>query len=154
MGLFDRIENWLRGAGEGQGPLDDRELHLAAAILLFGVARADHRLEPAELERLRGVLGEYWGLDGPALDELMEVAGRESDASASLHRQLEVLNARLSAEEKFRLMEGLWAVACADGEIHHYEEHLVRRLADLLYVPHSEFIRAKHRVLARREPTP
>ncbi len=147
MNLFDRLQQWLGAAGAGWEAPDERELHLAAAVLLFEVAKADHQLDPVELQRLQQVLREHWGLDDEALSELLEVAGRASDDSVSLHRQLDLLNERLDPAEKFRLMTGLWRVACADGEIHHYEEHLLRRLADLLYVPHSEFIRAKHLAL-------
>ena len=50
-------------------------------------------------------------------------------------------------DEKFVLIKTLWRVAAADGDIHRYEDHLIRRIADLLYVPHSDFIRAKLEVL-------
>lgn len=147
--LFDRLGRLLGGTAADEDASDPRALHLAAAVLLFEVAKADHRLEQAERDRLRQVLRDYWGLDDAALAELVEVAEQESDTNASLYRQLDLLNEQLSAEQKFQLMKGLWLVACADGQIHHYEEHLVRRLADLLYVPHSEFIRAKHLALDR-----
>lgn len=131
--------------------LDESRLHLAAAILLFEVARADHLVEPQELQRLEDVLRNQWRLDDTALQELMAVAGREADLSASLHGQVDVVNSGFSAAQKFQLMQGLWQVACSDGRIHHYEEHLVRRIADLLYIPHSEFIRAKHLALGESE---
>lgn len=127
---------------------DERGLHLAAAMLLLQVARADHKLEAAELDSLGQVLRADWDLDEQELAELLEVAGRESDANASLHAELDLLNARLSPARKYDLILGLWKVAAADGQIHHYEEHLVRRLAELLYVPHREFIRAKHEATA------
>lgn len=147
MSLLDRLRGLLDGAGGVPEMVDERGLHLAAATLLFEVAKADHQLDPVEIERLRQVLRENWKLDGEDLNDLLEVAERESDNSASLYRQLDLLNGQLSHEQKYQLMKGLWQVACADGQIHHYEEHLVRRLADLLYVPHREFIRAKHEAL-------
>jgi len=147
VSLLDRLRGLLDGAGGVPEMADERGLHLAAATLLFEVAKADHQLDPVEIERLRQVLRENWKLDGEDLSDLLEVAERESDNSASLYRQLDLLNGQLSHEQKYQLMKGLWQVACADGQIHHYEEHLVRRLADLLYVPHREFIRAKHEAL-------
>jgi uncharacterized tellurite resistance protein B-like protein len=56
-----------------------------------------------------------------------------------------VLNKTFSAEQKQRLIEHMWRVAHADEEVHMYEDHLVRKIAELLYVPHSQFIAAKHR---------
>jgi len=131
-------------------PGDQQRLHLAAAILLYEVAKSDHQLDEVELQRLESVLRAQWQLDDQALSELMAVAGREADLSASLHEQVDVINAGFGRQQKYDLLLGLWQVACSDGEIHHYEEHLVRRIADLLYVSHSEFIRAKHEALGER----
>jgi uncharacterized tellurite resistance protein B-like protein len=125
----------------------DEHHHLAAAILLFEVAKSDHQVDASELQRLEQVLRAQWQLDDQALAELVEVASREADLSASLHEQVDVINRGFSPSQKYDLLLGLWQVACSDGGIHHYEEHLVRRIADLLYIPHSEFIRAKHQAL-------
>ena len=67
----------------------------------------------------------------------------EADASASLHRYIQVLNDALDYRDKLRIIESLWAVAYADGELDKHEEHLLRRLGDLLYVQHSDWIRLK-----------
>lgn len=131
----------------GDQSADEQRLHVAAAILLFEVAKSDHQLEAAELQRLEQVLRDQWRLADDALAELIAVAGRESELTASLHEQVEVVNRGFSQAQKYDLLLGLWQVACSDGRVHHYEEHLVRRIADLLYLPHSEFIRAKHQAL-------
>jgi len=131
---------------EDEAP-DEQRFHLAAAILLFEVAKSDHQVDASELQRLEQVLRAQWRLDGEGLSELMEVASREADLSASLHEQVDVINQGFSRQQKYDLLLGLWQVACSDGAIHHYEEHLVRRIAELLYIPHSEFIRAKHQAL-------
>lgn len=146
--MLDRLSQWFSGqALQADSSSDERRWHLAAAILLFEVARSDHQLEETELQRLQQVLREQWSLDESALQELLQVAGREAEHSASLHKHLDVINRDFNQRQKYALLCGLWQVACADGEIHHYEEHLIRRLADLLYLPHSEFIRAKHEAL-------
>lgn len=146
--MLKAIAQLFETAPQGNAEDEPQRLHLAAAILLFEVARSDHQLEAAELQRLEQVLREQWQLDQQSLVELMDVAGRESELSASLHQQVDTVNGSFSVEQKYQLLLGLWQVACADGTIHHYEELLVRRLADLLYIPHSEFIRAKHQALA------
>ncbi len=143
MGLLDRLSSWLQAAEETSAE-DERALHLACAVLLFEVAQADHDFDAAEFARLRELLGRRWSLEAAELDKLLEIARRESAEGVSLHTWLDTLNRRLSPEQKYRLMRDLWSVAWADGRIHHYEEHLIRRLADLLHVPHSQFIRARH----------
>jgi uncharacterized tellurite resistance protein B-like protein len=46
-------------------------------------------------------------------------------------------------DERARIVGMLWKVSSADGHIDAHEEHLVRKVADLLYVPHARFIQAK-----------
>ena len=100
-----------------------------------------------EIERLKGVLRRDWALDDSDLSELVSVAHDTADANASLHEQIALINGNFSAQQKLSLVRGLWEVAYADDELHHHEELLIRRLADLMYVSHTDFIRSKHRVL-------
>lgn len=144
--MLKRIRDFL-----ATPPADDQDdeaaLHLAAAMLLVEVAKADHSLDDDELERMRGVLARNWGLGDDELAELLQVARDSSDTSVSLHRHIDLINANFAPQQKVDLVRGLWEVACADATIHHHEEALIRRLADLLYVSHTDFIRTKHRVL-------
>ena len=61
----------------------------------------------------------------------------------SLHEFTSLLHGRLSNEEKVMLIEQIWRIILADDYVDKYEEHLVRRIAELLYVSHSDYIRAK-----------
>lgn len=146
VSVFSRLKDFFT-APEPEKIVDEATLHLAAAALLLEIARADHALESVELERMKAVLSRDWGLGQEDLADLVEVARDASETSVSLHRHIDAINSRFSAEQKFDLVRGLWQVAVADREIHHHEEALVRRLADLLYVPHRDFIRAKHLAL-------
>lgn len=122
-------------------------IHLAAAVLLIEVAKSDHSVEKLELEQLKGVLRQEWGLSDADLSDLVDVARDKAERETSLHQQIDLINRNFDMPRKHTLMQGLWRVACADGEIHPYEELLIRRLADLLYVSHSDFIRTKHLAL-------
>lgn len=127
---------------------DDASLHLAAAVLLIQVAKSDHQVEKLELARIERVLQREWGLNDRDIDDVMKVADETTDEHVSLHAHVDKVNRNFSASQKCDLVRGLWEVACADGEIHPYEELLVRRLADLIYVPHTDFIRTKHQALS------
>jgi uncharacterized tellurite resistance protein B-like protein len=126
---------------------DEAALHLAAAMLLIEVAKADHNLDDEELERMKQVLARNWGLGAQDLAELLAVARDSSDSSVSLHRHIDLINSNFSPAQKNQLVRGLWEVAYSDDAIHHHEEALIRRLADLIYVSHSDFIRTKLQVL-------
>ena len=144
--MLDRIKTLFASPEEDVGD-DEATLHLAAAVLLIEVAKADHALDDLELDRMKAVLRDNWGLGDKDLSDLVVVARDTADADVSLHRQIDRINGNFEPSQKMNLVRGLWQVACADGEVHHHEELLVRRLADLLYVSHSDFIRCTHQAL-------
>ena len=138
-------------AEEADDVNDEAALHLAAAVLLVEVAKSDHVIRDIQIERLKAVLKHEWQLDDADLGDLVEVARDAAEAHASLHEQIALVNANFSAQQKFNLVRGLWEVAYANDELHHHEELLIRRLADLMHVSHTDFIRGKHLVLEARE---
>jgi uncharacterized tellurite resistance protein B-like protein len=85
------------------------------------------------------------GLDPQAGEALLTAAERYIDRSHDLYQSTSAINRAYSAQQKLQLLEGLWRVAHADQQLHKYEGHLIRRIADLLHVPHSGFIAAKPR---------
>ncbi|HVT35057.1 MAG TPA: TerB family tellurite resistance protein [Nevskiaceae bacterium] len=116
---------------------------LAVAQLLLEIARADLATEPAELAAIRAHLQQAYALSDAQLDPLMAHAQRQVEQSVSMADSLKQVNAALDPPRKAQLMRALWQVAYADGRIDPHEEAMLRRLADLLYVPHSVFIREK-----------
>jgi uncharacterized tellurite resistance protein B-like protein len=124
-------------------------LHLATAALLLEVARADFHCGEEELEAVQQALQRRFELSAEETREVAELARTEVEEAVSLHQFTRLMNDHFSHEEKAMVVEMLWEVALVDGVLDKYEEALVRKLADLLYVPHSQFIQAKHRVQAR-----
>lgn len=120
-----------------------RRLAMAGALLMLEVARADFSLDDSERSVLRQRLRSYFDGRGSDMDELIEQAMAQHDVSVSLHQQVDFINDRFDAAEKRELIRDLWLMAYADGELHHYEEAVIRRLAELLYVPHVAFIKTK-----------
>jgi uncharacterized tellurite resistance protein B-like protein len=119
-------------------------VELATAVLLVEVSRADFCQDEAELEAIRGALLEHFSLSGDEVDTLLQNAHDESAQLVSLQHVTRLLNEQMSQQDKVRVIELMWRVVYADGDKHHYEEHLLRQVAELLYVPHADFIRARH----------
>lgn len=119
-------------------------LELAAAALMIEVASADEDYGAAELATLTGILRETFQLDQQRIDELTTLAHEEKDSATSLYQFTYLINQQATPEQKFEILNGMWRVAYADGSLDKYEEHIIRKVAELLYIPHSEFIRAKH----------
>lgn len=124
----------------------DSRARLAAAALLVEVVRSDHRFTDVEREAVLAAAGRKFGLDAGEARALVELAEAEAQEAHDLYQFTSLINAAFSPEQKARLVEELWRVAWADDVLHHYEEHVIRKVADLIHVPHSAFIAAKLRV--------
>ena len=132
-------------------PAVDREraYRVATAALLVEMSRADFDVSPAERLAIEKALGHAFELEPAEIAELLELAEAEVAHATSLFEFTRLINQHFSLPQKEKVIELLWYVALADNELDRYEEHLVRRVADLIYVPHLAFIRAKHRVRSR-----
>ena len=132
---------------------EEREhaLRLAASALLFEVVRADAEVKPEERTVMRTAIQSAFALAPAEAQELIALAEEESRGATSLYEFTRLIDESFSAEEKKRLVELLWMVSFADTVKHAEEEHLVRKIAGLLHVPHPDFIDAKIRA---RERTP
>lgn len=126
-----------------------RSLHLAAAALLLEMERVDDQVKEVERLTVARAIRKTFDLREDETDELIRLAESEANNATSYFEFTRLINDNYTMGQKIQLVELLWEVAYADDELEMYEEHLVRKLADLLYVPHPEFIRAKLRVLER-----
>lgn len=122
-----------------------RRLRLATAALLVEVARADDHISDDELTSLERVLRNTFSLSDVDIQELMRLGEQEAKLATSYFQFTSLIKDHFSSEMRRKVIEMLWQVAFADGRVDTYEEHFVRKIADLLYVPHHDFIAAKHR---------
>ena len=127
----------------------EHALRVATAVLLVEVTRADFNVEPAERQRLRQLLEQQFALSVEELDALLEQAESDADRLVSIQHITRLLNQHYDHAMKLRVIQMMWHMVYADGEKDHYEEHLMRQVADLLYISHSEFIQARHQAEAR-----
>ncbi len=116
--------------------------NLAIACLLCEVAGADHHIDQREEEAKLTLLSRLLGLEDSSAQALISRARAQSKQSASLYDFTSQLR-ELTQETRFELIKAMWEVANADGEIDPLEDSVIRKTAELLYVDHSEFIRAK-----------
>jgi uncharacterized tellurite resistance protein B-like protein len=128
------------------GP-DQHGLQLATAALLFEMLRADADEHPEERDILERALQATFMLSDSETQELARLAEREAAESVSLYQFTGLINKHFSRDDKVRVVEMLWQVAYADGRLDRYEEALVRKIAELIHVPHRQFMQAKHRVM-------
>lgn len=149
MNLFERVKASLDPQADPTTRDSRQARHIAAAVLLLEMEHADHHKSPEERTEIHRQLKAFFGLDDADADELIAAAESKQRDSVSLHRFLQVLNEGLDVEHKCEVLEMLWRVAYADRNLDAQEEHLLREIAELLYLPHRDFIKTKLAVIGR-----
>ena len=127
----------------------EADVRLAAASLLLAMTRADSQVTEAELRSVRSALKKLLSAGDTEINELLAQAQEEVENSVSLYDFTRVLQGQQTKEEKQDLVQLLWSIACADGQIDPQEELLVRKVAGLLYVSQEDFIAAKQAAIAQ-----
>lgn len=141
--MIKSLKSLFTGAEDSdEQPLEHR-LQLAAAALLIEMSRADYIVDPAEERTLEVVLQASLGLSPEEIEELVTLAGNAADKATSLYEFTRLINDHYDKEQKLLLIQSMWRIAYADGDLDKYEERLIRQVSDLIHVPHKEYIRLK-----------
>ena len=141
--LLRKLKDLLGKEGTATDEGEHRAMELACAALMLEVARADFAVEVIEQETVTALLKDQFNLSADDVSTITDTAVEQADAATCLFEFTRTLNELASAEQKRDLLAMMWRVAMADDALSRYEEHVIRKVADLLYVPHSDFIAAK-----------
>jgi uncharacterized tellurite resistance protein B-like protein len=145
--LRELIDKTLKTGAEVPTPAErEHALRFATAILLVEVARADFAEAVAEESTIRTLLEKSFNLSRDETAALVKEAKAAADHSASLQSFTRQLHESLTVPEKHQIVEMLWRVALADDHLDKHEDHLVRKIAGLLYVSHGDLIRIRNRI--------
>ena len=141
--MINQLKRMWAKAAKSPAPTKRHDVSLAVAALMVEIMRLDDRLEDAEHSQIVLSLEQRFGLSESEIHTLVERAKREADEALDMHQFTSVVVKGFSTEERIDILTELWLVAMADGHVDPYEEQLIRRIADLLGLHHSQFIRAK-----------
>ena len=120
-------------------------LQLATAVLLIEVMQADAECAFEEQATILRILKEHFHMTDAEVMQLSERAQQVSRQANDFHQFTSLINRELELPEKIQIVEYLWQVVYADGKISAHENHLMRRLVDLLHISHGDNIAAKMR---------
>ena len=123
----------------------EHTLPLATAVLLIEVMRSDADSTDEEQATILNILKERFQLPDAEVAQLSELGHRTAKAANDLHQFTSLINRELELSEKVRIIEYMWQVAYADRQISAHENHLMRRMADLLHISHGDYVAAKMR---------
>jgi len=131
----------------------EHALQLATAVLLVEVMRSDPEIADAERKAVALALRNQFGLRDDEGERLVELAQRASREATDYFAFTSKINEAFDMPQKIVIVEHMWRVAYADGVLGAHENHVMRRLSDLLHIPHGAYVNAKARAReAHRTP--
>ena len=144
--LFTQVIESISVTVTTEEDAEDREaaIRLATAVLMIDVARADDVFDETEFDRVLQLVEKHFKLTPEQAAELVNQADEKADDLVSAYEFTQLLHQHLNEDEKARIVGLLWQIAYADGRLDKYEDSLVRKISDLLYVSRGRSMRLKH----------
>ncbi len=128
----------------------EHRVRLAMASLMIEVAESDYHDAPEERESVLNIVKESFDLTDAETNQIVELARQEHADSIDYFQFTSLINQHYSATERIELIEKLWQIAFSDHVLDKHEEHVIRRIADLIHVAHSDFMKTKLKVMQDR----
>ena len=144
--MIKRIKDLLSNFSNQEEEIKDEKissLDKACSALLIEVAYADKIFDESEINSLKESLKETYNINEEIINELISDAKKTVDESTSLYEYTRVVNDEFDYSDKLELLSRIWKLAFADGNLDKYEDHLVRKISDLIHISHSDFIKIK-----------
>lgn len=140
------FDNNLIANASSNNPDKEHTLRLAIASLMIEVAESDYHDAPEEQESILQIVKSSFNLSETETKEIVDLARQEHADSVDYFQFTSLINQHYSAAQRIELIEKLWQIAFADHELDKHEEHVIRRIADLIHVAHSDFMKTKLKV--------
>ena len=140
--IKDLIGNFSKTEELNEEP-DLSTLNSACAALLVEIAFADKDFEEREKQSLKESLIQTYDIEESAVQEIIDDAKQAVNESTSLYAYTRIVNDEFEYNDKLDLLRNLWKVAYSDGNLDKYEEHLIRKISDLIHISHSDYINIK-----------
>ena len=144
--MINKIKDLLTNFGNKEKieeESDLSQLNNACAALLIEIAFADKEFDETEKISLKQTLIETYYIEDNEIDEIIKDAENTVSESTSLYGYTRIVNDEFEYKDKLSLLRNLWKVAYADGNLDKYEEHLIRKISDLVHISHSDYINIK-----------
>jgi uncharacterized tellurite resistance protein B-like protein len=147
IGKLKRLMSELGAAAAEDPGSDEHALRVATAALLVEMARADQGGSAVERDRIQRLLEDHYRLEAGEAKALIAAADRRADHAVSLHEFTAMLHESLDESEKRKVVAMLIRTALADGHFDAHEQHLLGKVADLLYLRRSDYVMLRARIL-------
>ena len=155
--MLDRLRQFISDvvapAGQERRTFADGDYRLAATALLIHVISLDGEPSDTEKRKLHALLEFRFDLDPGTADKLIADATLVEGEAVDLYHFTSIIMREVDEEGRLRIVEMMWELVYADGQVSEFEDNVVWRASDLLGVSSRDRIELKHRVAAR-QPVP
>jgi len=141
--LIDNIRQFFTAKIVDPSGNEQHQEQLAAASLMVEVMVIDRQISDKEVHEVKKILERQFDIQEDEIEQLLKLAKEEVSEATSLYQFTRLINDQFDQQKKNDLMSNLWRVAFADEVLDKHEEALIRRIADLIHVPHTDFIKTK-----------
>ena len=142
--MIDNIRQFFTAKIVDPSGNEQHQEQLAAASLMVEVMVIDRQISDKEVHEVKKILERQFDIQEDEIEQLLKLAKEEVSEATSLYQFTRLINDQFDQQKKNDLMSNLWRVAFADEVLDKHEEALIRRIADLIHVPHADFIKTKH----------
>jgi len=119
------------------------DINLASAIILIEVSYSDFEIKDVEIEKIIRFFEKDLNLSKEKAIWLNNEAQKLHKDTNCLRKYIKLINENYTKDEKMKLINIAWKIARADNEVDKYEEHRIRKISELLYLNHADFIKEK-----------
>ena len=141
--MISNIKKFFASEITDPGGDEKHQQNLAAASLMVEVMVIDRDISDKELAAIKNIIEDQFNLKNNEIEKLLELAKDEVSEATSLYQFTRLINDHFDQKKKNDLISNLWQIAFADNVLDKHEEAIIRRIADLIHVSHSDFIKTK-----------
>jgi len=140
------FEKYVKPPADSPEKESGHSLQLATAALFIEMMQADAKTSKYEQITVADSIRSKFKLTGEETNALLQLAEKKVRNSTGYYEFTSLINKGFTYEQKLKVVEHLWEIAFADDDLDKYEEHMIRKIANLIYISHKDFIEAKLRV--------
>ena len=144
MKLLSKLFPKLKDEVSNDNSSDIDQLQIATCILLIEVSKSDDDFDIKEQDKIKDLVKKKFNIPQDKIDHIFMHCNKEHDSMTSLYDWTEVVNKECSYEQKCMIIGYMWDIAFIDSKIDKYEDFTIRKVADLIYVKHKDFIALKN----------
>lgn len=143
MKLIDKLFN--KSSKSASPDISDiHKLQLATCILLIEVSKSDDDYDANEQEKIISLIKNKFELTDDEIEDVFSHSNNKHDEMISLFEWTDIINKECSYEQKLIIIGFMWDIAYSDSKIDKYEDYTIRKVSDLIYVKHQDFINLKN----------